>query len=193
MTDKAARIEKPIKYPWWYGGAGGIFACVVTHPLDLAKVRLQTAPSPKPTLLDMIRRILQQEGPRGLYAGLSASVLRQCTYTTARFGCYDIIKENLIPVSETNNSFYLLPCSMLSGAIGGLVGNPADVVNIRMQNDSAHEAHLRRGYKNAIDGLNNIIKEEGFHKLFTGLGPNLVRGILMTASQVVSYDVFKYR
>ncbi|QLL31159.1 hypothetical protein HG536_0B00200 [Torulaspora globosa] len=193
MSGKVAMTDTPIKYPWWYGGAGGIFACIVTHPLDLAKVRLQTASPPKPTLLNMIRRILQQEGPRGLYAGLSASVLRQCTYTTARFGCYDIIKENLIPQSEINNSLYLLPCSMLSGAIGGFVGNPADVVNIRMQNDSAHDPHLRRGYRNAFDGLNSIVREEGFYKLFTGLAPNLIRGVLMTASQVVSYDVFKHR
>lgn len=189
---KSESSNAVVKYPWWYGGVGEIVACIITHPLDLAKVRLQTAARPKPTLFSMIQRILKNDGPLGLYSGLTASILRQCTYTTARFGCYDFIKENLLPADKLNSTLYLLPCSMISGAIGGFVGNPADVVNIRMQNDSAHEPHLRRNYKNAIDGVTRIFKEEGVRKLLTGLGPNLVRGVLMTASQVVSYDVCKH-
>lgn len=139
----------------------------------------------------MLKNILQTEGIFGLYSGLSASILRQCTYTTARFGCYDYIKEAWIPKSEINNTFYLLPCSMLSGAVGGLVGNPADIVNIRMQNDTQLDVSRRRNYKHALDGIYKITKNEGIKKLFTGLTPNLVRGVLMTASQVVTYDVFK--
>ena len=80
---------------------------------------------------------------------------------------------------------------MFSGAIGGMVGNPADIINIRMQNDTSLEASKRRNYKNAIDGLFRMTKDEGAKKLFVGLTPNLVRGILMTASQVVTYDVTK--
>lgn len=186
-------VSKPsqIKYPWWYGGAGGIVACLATHPLDLAKVRLQAAHMPKPTIFQMAENILKQEGIRGLYSGLSASILRQCTYTTARFGCYDLIKNNLIPQHQLTNTWILLPASMVSGAIGGLIGNPADIVNIRMQNDTQLPVAQRRGYKNALTGLTTIIKQEGFKKLFTGLEPNLIRGCLMTASQAVTYDVAK--
>ncbi|CCD22495.1 Dic1p NDAI_0A03380 [Naumovozyma dairenensis CBS 421] len=183
---------KPIKYPWWYGGAGGVFATLMTHPLDLAKVRLQAAPMPKPTLRKMLTTILKNENVMGLYSGLSAAILRQCTYTTVRFGAYDLMKENIVPVNQLNNMLYLLPCSMISGAVGGLAGNFADVVNIRMQNDSALDNHLRRNYKNAIDGVYKIYKNEGgFKTLLTGWKPNMVRGVLMTASQVVTYDVFK--
>ncbi|CCK69005.1 Dic1p KNAG_0B05730 [Huiozyma naganishii CBS 8797] len=183
---------KQIKYPWWYGGAAGIFACVNTHPLDLAKVRLQAAPLPKPTLGRMLTSILKNEGILGLYSGLSAAVLRQCTYTTVRFGIYDMLKEHLIPKGQLTNMAYLLPCSMFSGAFGGLAGNFADVVNIRMQNDSALEPSLRRNYKNAFDGVYKIYRYEGGLKtMMTGWKPNMVRGILMTASQVVTYDVFK--
>lgn len=182
---------EPVKYPWWYGGFGGIVACVATHPLDLAKVRLQTAPAPKPTLVRMASQILRNEGVPGLYSGLTAAILRQCTYTTARFGVYDFVKERYIPKEHLNSMLYLLPCSMFSGAVGGLVGNPADVVNIRMQNDSSLPAELRRNYKNAADGLYKICSGEGVAKLFTGWQPNLVRGILMTSSQVVTYDIAK--
>ncbi|GAV53492.1 hypothetical protein ZYGR_0AI07760 [Zygosaccharomyces rouxii] len=181
----------PIKYPWWYGGIGGIVACIATHPLDLAKVRLQTAPLPKPTIFQMVKKILTNEGIIGLYSGLSASILRQCTYTMARFGFYEFVKNNFIPADQLTNTTILLPVSMLSGAIGGFVGNPADVVNIRMQNDTQLPIEQRRGYKNAFSGITRIIREESFQKLFTGLGPNLIRGCLMTASQAVTYDIGK--
>ncbi|ONH79773.1 Mitochondrial dicarboxylate transporter [Saccharomyces cerevisiae] len=127
-TNAKESAGKNIKYPWWYGGAAGIFATMVTHPLDLAKVRLQAAPMPKPTLFRMLESILANEGVVGLYSGLSAAVLRQCTYTTVRFGAYDLLKENVIPREQLTNMAYLLPCSMFSGAIGGLAGNFADVV-----------------------------------------------------------------
>ncbi|CAR27496.1 hypothetical protein ZYGR_0I07740 [Zygosaccharomyces rouxii] len=190
-SSKPSSPTAPIKYPWWYGGVGGIVACVATHPLDLAKVRLQTAPLPKPTIIQMVNKILASEGIKGLYSGLTASILRQCTYTMARFGFYEFVKNNFIQPDQLTKTSILLPVSMLSGAIGGFVGNPADVVNIRMQNDTQLPIEQRRGYKNAFSGITRIVKEEGFRKLFTGLGPNLVRGCLMTASQAVTYDVCK--
>ena len=80
---------------------------------------------------------------------------------------------------------------MLAGALGGLVGNPSDVVNIRMQNDSSLPIEQRRHYRNAFDGIFRITREEGIPTLFRGLTPNLVRGVLMTALQVVTYDIAK--
>ena len=72
--------------------------------------------------------------------------------------------------------------SMIAGALGGLVGNPSDVVNIRMQNDSTLPINQRRNYRNAFDGIYKICQQEGINSLFRGLTPNLIRGVLMTAS-----------
>lgn len=177
------------KYPFWYGGAAGLSACTITHPLDLAKVRLQTAPLPKPSTLHMILSILRKNGVTALYSGLTAAWLRQCTYSLMRFGIYEHLKE-LIPKDKRTSMAYLLPISMVSGAVGGIAGNPADIINIRMQNDSDLPKAGRR-YRNAIDGVFKIYKNEGFKHLFKGLETNLVRGVLMTSSQVVSYDVAK--
>jgi dicarboxylate transporter 10 len=80
---------------------------------------------------------------------------------------------------------------MISGAIGGVVGNPADVTNVRMQNDRALPIEKQRNYRNAFDGIIRITRDEGVRALFRGLGPNMLRGVLMTASQVVSYDRIK--
>lgn len=49
----------------------------------------------------------------------------------------------------------------------------------------------RLNYNHCFDGLFRIVREEGVSQLFRGLGPNLVRAVLMNASQLVSYDWFK--
>lgn len=179
------------KWPFWYGGFGGGVACLFTHPLDLAKVRLQTAAIPKPTLFQMALSIWKHDGILGIYSGLSAGLLRQATYSLTRFGVYEYLKENYVPVEKQSSMLYLLPISMISGGVGGVVGNPSDIVNIRMQNDTGLPVGDRRNYKHAIDGVFRIVREEGVNSLFRGLGTNLVRGVLMTSSQVVTYDISK--
>ena len=81
--------------------------------------------------------------------------------------------------------------SSTSGFLGGIVGNPADILNVRMQNDASLPAAERRNYKHAIDGLIRMTREEGVASLFRGVWPNSTRAVLMTASQLASYDVFK--
>ncbi len=77
------------------------------------------------------------------------------------------------------------------GRIGGAIGNPADVLNVRMQNDMALPVEQRRNYKHAIDGLIRLIREEGPRSLMRGVWANTSRGVLMTAGQLASYDEFK--
>ena len=56
----------------------------------------------------------------------------------------------------------------VSGGIGGIVGAPADMVNVRMQNDIKlpKDSPHRRNYKHAIDGLIRVMREEGLTKVF---------------------------
>ncbi|KAI4139136.1 MAG: hypothetical protein L6R39_006452 [Caloplaca ligustica] len=78
-----------------------------------------------------------------------------------------------------------------SGFLGGVAGNPADVLNVRMQHDAALPPPQRRNYKHALDGLVRMTREEGVHSLFRGVLPNSMRAVLMTTSQLASYDGFK--
>lgn len=93
---------------------------------------------------------------------------------------------------ESQPSFgALVGMASVSGFLGGIAGNPADILNVRMQNDAALPAAERRNYKNAVHGLSRMIREEGISGLFRGVWPNSVRAMLMTASQLASYDIFK--
>lgn len=122
---------------------------------------------------------------------LSASLLRQITYSTTRFGVYEELKE-VFTTATTSPSFpTLVAMASTSGFLGGIAGNPADILNVRMQNDASLPPGDRRNYKHAIDGLVRMVREEGFSSLFRGVWPNSTRAVLMTASQLASYDIFK--
>jgi dicarboxylate transporter 10 len=139
-------------------------------------------------MLGTFAHVVKNDGLLGLYSGLSASLLRQITYSTTRFGIYEELKSRTTSAPSFPT---LIAMASVSGFLGGVAGNPADVLNVRMQHDAALPVDQRRNYKNAIDGLIRMTREEGFKSLFRGVWPNSMRAVLMTASQLASYDGFK--
>jgi len=182
-----------IHYPFWFGGSASCFAACITHPLDLVKVRLQTQPhhGPRRNMLQMFAHVAKDDGVIGFYRGLSASLLRQLTYSMTRFGVYEELKNRLTTPTAAPSFPTLVAMASVSGFVGGVAGNPADILNVRMQHDAALPAAQRRNYKNAIDGLIRMTREEGPRSLVRGVWPNSIRAILMTASQLATYDIFK--
>ncbi|KAL6717434.1 Mitochondrial dicarboxylate transporter [Lecanora helva] len=181
-----------VHYPFWFGGSASCFAASVTHPLDLIKVRLQTrTPDGPKGMFGTFVHILKHDSVLDLYRGLSASLLRQMTYSTTRFGVYSELKEVFTTARSSPSLPSLIAMASTSGFLGGIAGNPADVLNVRMQHDASLPPEKRRHYRNAVDGLIRVTREEGWRALFRGVGANSMRAVLMTASQLASYDGFK--
>ncbi|VUC35143.1 unnamed protein product [Clonostachys rosea] len=185
--------KSAIHYPFWFGGSASSMAACVTHPLDLGQcipVRLQTrAPDAPKSMSSTFLKIIRSEGPIGLYSGISASLLRQMSYSTVRFGVYEEMKSRY---GSADASFpMLLAMASTSGFIGGIAGNAADVLNVRMQHDASLPPEQRRNYKHAIDGMIRLAREEGLASWFRGWLPNSSRAAVMTASQLASYDTAK--
>lgn len=167
-------------------------AAACTHPLDLAKVRMQMSNDHASGFVKTIVRVYRNEGFRSLYAGLTASLLRQATYSTTRFGVYEELKSRVQGESkQPPGAITLVGIACFSGLVGAAVGNPADILNVRMQNDLTMPPEKQRKYKHALDGLIRMVREEGINSLFRGINANCARGVLMTASQLASYDTFK--
>ncbi|BFF90753.1 mitochondrial dicarboxylate carrier [Drosophila madeirensis] len=171
---------------WYFGGLASAGAACCTHPLDLIKVTLQTQQG-KLSVLQLVPKIIKEQGVLAFYSGLSASMLRQLTYSTTRFGVYEVGKEYI----NTDTFGGKIALAGLSGLAGGIIGTPADMVNVRMQNDVKLPAEQRRNYKNAIDGLFKVYRQEGFARLFSGATTATGRGILMTIGQIAFYDQTK--
>lgn len=142
-------------------------------------------------MLQMFVHVAKDDGVRALYRGLSASQLRQLTYSMTRFGVYEELKSRLTGPGTQPSFPTLVAMASISGVVGGIVGNPGDVLNVRMQHDAALPPEKRRNYKNVLDGLMRMRREEGLASLWRGVGPNSARALLMTVGQLASYDGFK--
>lgn len=128
---------------------------------------------------------------KGLYAGLSASLLRQASYGSARIGLYTTIAEKVRGDGPPLSFAAKTGSGMLAGALAVFVGTPCDVALVRMQADSMKPVAERRGYTNVFNAFARIAKEEGAGTLMKGLEPNIGRGMAMTAGQLAVYDQAK--
>lgn len=108
-----------------------------------------------------------------------------------RFGVYEELKDRFTGPRTQPSFLTLVAMASASGFAGGVVGNPGDVLNVRMQHDAALPREQRRNYKNAIDGIIRMSREEGVGSLWRGVWPNSSRAVLMTVGQLATYDGFK--
>ncbi|KAK4703850.1 hypothetical protein P7C70_g2364, partial [Phenoliferia sp. Uapishka_3] len=112
------------------------------------------------------------------------------TYSLTRFGIYDALKSRLsvnLREGEVLPAWKMALAASIAGGLGGIAGNPADVVLVRMTGDANREVAKRLNYRNCFDGVFRIVKEEGATALFRGVGPNVARAVLMNASQLATY------
>lgn len=163
------------------------------HPIDLVKVRVQLSTDAKPSALKIAQRVISTEGVKGLYSGLSASLTRQATYGTARIGLHRTFSNKLVEYNDGKPIGLGLKTlsGLTSGAIAVCIGTPFDVSLVRMQNDGAKPLAQRLGYRNVFDALARIAKEEGVTALWSGLAPNILRGMAMNVGMMASYDQAK--
>lgn len=165
---------------------------MVVQPLDLVKTRLQLsgeggAQRVHKSTLNAIGNILKEEGVRNLYNGLSAALFRQVTYTTTRMGMFQFLLDKTSDVTFGHRLVY----GAIAGGIGGIVGNPAEVVLIRMTSDGRLPADQRRNYRHVGDALLRIVKQEGVATLWRGTSATVTRAMLLNAVQLGTYSQAK--
>ncbi|KAF8623253.1 hypothetical protein AX17_007499 [Amanita inopinata Kibby_2008] len=183
-----AAPPKKRPYPFYLGGLAATIAASVTHPLDLTKVRLQASGDKR--MIESIKKTVRTAGARGLFDGITGTWLRQMSYSMCRFWAYDESKK-MIGAGKDAPAWKLAAAGSMAGGIAGLIGNPGEIVMVRLQGDFAKPVEKRFNYKHCFDALFRMVREEGFSSLARGVGPNVFRAVLMNASQLASYDFFK--
>ncbi|XP_045537078.1 mitochondrial 2-oxoglutarate/malate carrier protein [Papilio machaon] len=170
------------------GGCSGMMAASVVHPADLVKTRMQLlGPKVKLSTMTVVQRIARKEGILGFYSGLSASLCRQATYTAGRTGCFYSLLD-FYKGHYGNPSFVAKLClASIAGSVGAVVGNPAEIALIRMTADGQMPPEKRRNYKNVIDAIFRIVREEGPMALFRGVASTVTRSAIVNAAQLGGY------
>jgi solute carrier family 25 oxoglutarate transporter 11 len=188
--------------PFINGGAAGMVATTVIQPIDMIKVRLQLAgegvkTGPKATPLSVTREIMAAGKVMDLYTGLSAGLLRQAVYTTARLGFFDTFMKKLTIRAKdkgTQIGFAERAAAGLSaGGLAAMIGNPADLALIRMQSDGLKSLAERKNYTSVIHALQSIAKSEGVGALWAGAAPTVVRAMALNFGQLAFFSEAKQR
>ncbi|KAI9743062.1 MAG: putative mitochondrial 2-oxoglutarate/malate carrier protein [Claussenomyces sp. TS43310] len=189
-----------VALPFINGGAAGMVATTVIQPIDMIKVRLQLADEgvkngPKPTPISVTRQILAQGKVLDLYAGLSAGLLRQAVYTTARLGFFDTLMGTLTRrATDKGQSVGFAEratAGLAAGGLGAMIGTPADLAMIRMQSDGLKPLADRKMYKSVVDAMISITKEEGVRRLWAGASPTIVRAMALNFGQLAFFSEAK--
>lgn len=185
VTDSASTRAWAASKPFLTGSLAGSFATCCIQPMDMIKVRIQlqaAAAGCSGNPLTVGTQVIRNEGFAGLYAGLSAGLVRQVVYTGSRLGLYDKFIE-LAQQGEEAKAKQELPmikttlCAITAGGIAALIGTPADLSLVRMQADNLLPKAEQRGYKSVFHALSSIVRAEGFSGLFKGAGPTATRAM----------------
>ncbi|GAB7356578.1 hypothetical protein MBLNU459_g7311t1 [Dothideomycetes sp. NU459] len=186
--------------PFIIGGSSGMVATTCIQPIDMVKVRLQLVGEGakdgfRASPLSTAREIIAQGGILSLYSGLSAGYLRQVVYGTARlglFGTFINLFEKRAELNGTNIGFgERTLAGILAGGLGATIGNPTEVVLIRMQCDGVRPKDQRANYRSAFDALTRITRDEGIRALWSGAYPTIIRAMATNFGQLTFFSESK--
>ena len=124
-----------------FGGFSCMAAACVTNPIDVIKTRLQLQGElAKRGLVTELKykgfsrgivTLFQEEGLRGLYKGITPSLLREGSYSTIRMGLYEHFRNAIAPIFGSDPSrpkdtslLAKILAGAGSGATGAAIANP---------------------------------------------------------------------
>ncbi|KAJ0174444.1 hypothetical protein K1T71_009552 [Dendrolimus kikuchii] len=192
QTDDLEDVHVPRYVKVFLGGIAGMMATTLVQPFDVVKVRMQVYEKPI-TTIRMGTQIVKCEGFKALYAGLTAGLLRQATYTTTRLSCYNwLYAEFKRKHAKDPELRHTIIIGIYAGLAGAFVGNPAEVLLVRLMADGPKKPcdpnYAGKQYKGIIDAICKVIKEEGVSGLWRGGSLTLIRSIFVSTAQIGTYS-----
>lgn len=175
----------PNKHFWKYalgsclsGGLAGSIGLFLVHPIDLVRTRLATDNVDKlgqrkfSGTLDCVGKIYRTEGLIGLYRGIIVSIVGIFAYRAAYFGGYDSLKSKF--KKENANFFIKWTLAQFVTVVSGILFYPLDTIRRRIMIESGKLEEDKK-YKNSIDCIYKMRKQESIYGFYKGFGTNAIR------------------
>ncbi len=171
--------------------AASISSNLVTHPFETIKVRQVIYGKP---IIYTVKHLIQTEGVKALYKGLSSAVLRAAISGAGRLGAFNQLKriaieKKYLTSSGKNNpsEFPLRSTLAIFGAcIATFVASPVDLIRT-VQAKSTGTSSAPSIY--AVG--KSVVKNHGIKGLWNGTGALLGRSATFNFAQLLSYDSAK--
>jgi len=171
--------------------AGILESIIIVTPMETVKTVLVDS---KQGLISGVKLVIQKDGVKGLYKGVSATTLKSASNQSLRFVIYNEYKR--IITWDRKDKNYMSPAEslfggMLAGLLGAIGNTPFDTVKSRMQGLES------KRYNGLIDCARKMITEEGFFSLYKGLMYRCSRvvpgqGVLFFTYELVSDKLRKF-
>lgn len=185
------------------GAGAGWATALVTCPLDVVKIRLQSGLSPtnigQPRVnkrdggfltARALSNIWRTEGVRGLYRGLGPTMVGYLPSFAIYFPVYHRTKRLLHSWHpHWPPALVHVASAMTAGGLSNIATNPLWVVRTRLmtQHIIIHNHSL---YRNSWDAICSIWKREGVYGFYKGASTSLL-GVFHVAIQFPLYEQFK--
>lgn len=172
---------------------------VVGHPMDLIKVRQQTsslattlrAAQRSSSTLSMLRNIMQREGVKGLYSGITAPLVAVVPAFAITFWSYDLAKtvqlKQMLSADSPNKELSLGQIAA-AGAFSGIplavVVGPLERFKCLMQVDKGK-------YSGFGDCVRQVYRQGGLRSVFRGTGLTVMRDVPGNASYFCAYEFWR--
>ncbi|KAF0852846.1 mitochondrial solute carrier family 25 (mitochondrial folate transporter) member 32 [Andalucia godoyi] len=175
------------------GSLAGATTAVITCPLDVVKARMQVQILQKgisPKYSGIIRSatlIAREEGFRGLYKGLSPTLMALSPSWAVYFTTYEWTKRRLreeYRYLDQHQKVVHLLASVFAGSVNAIALSPIWVVRTRLQLQTSNK------YKSVHDCIRKIYRHEGLRSFYAGLAPSFF-GLIHVGVQFPVYEYFK--
>ncbi|KAJ9166783.1 hypothetical protein P3X46_021486 [Hevea brasiliensis] len=188
-----SKLEKfpSVLIPPTAGAMGNIVSSAIMVPKELITQRMQAGA--KGRSFEVLLKILEKDGILGLYAGYSATLLRNLPAGVLSYSSFEYLKAAVL--SRTKKS-HLEPiesvcCGALAGAISASITTPLDVVKTRLMtqvNKEVVDKVAAAMYSGVSATVNQILKEEGWVGFTRGIGPRVVHSACFSALGYFAFE-----
>lgn len=167
------------------GAIAGLVSCVLLQPLDVIKTRQQQLPTEKMiSTASHFRKIIVHEGSRGLWRGLTPSLLRSIPGNSLYFGTLGKLK-SCLKARGLTDPIYSFYSGIISRSFAGFVLMPFVVAKTRF------ESTLFYNYKSLFHAFSNIWKHEGLRGFYYGYVPTFLRDVPYAGVYLFLYETCK--
>ncbi|KAK7206399.1 mitochondrial carrier domain-containing protein [Myxozyma melibiosi] len=183
------------------GGIGGAVSQFAVYPLDTLKFRVQCEAESSDLrgnklMVKTAKDMWRSGGLLGYYRGIILGIGGIFPYAALDLGTFEAMKRAYIKttakkegIDEENvkiSNLAVLTMGALSGSVGASVVYPINLLRTRLQAQGT-AAHPQT-YTGMRDVLQKTIRNEGYHALFRGLVPNLLK---VAPAVSISYLVYE--